>query len=952
MHRWHRHALLHATLLLVVAGAAWPERATAQGEVKRIYIANDDHTDYFWTGDDEDYRIAFQNMLEYYMDQAEATAGNPPDARGRFNCDGSLWLWEWERNRPAADYTRLITHLRNETISMPLQTAVILYGGMPAEAVLRNMYYAGRIERREMLRFPLVAAMENQTLPAGVASLWAGSGAQYSWKGVCGCASRTDWGDRPREIYHFAGPDGKSVCMKWNTQEQSATHIGGYAEARFPFAIVDYLDNDPGFEDRWPWPVSAAFGYGFDPLETFTDEFIDASLQLSNASRRVIVSNEVDFFEDFLANHGDEIPTFSGSFGNEWDLLTASLAEVTAGFKRSVEKLRTAEALALIATSLDGSFMDGRQAARDLAFHACGLYYEHDWTADGPVGMAAREQFQRDMLANLKTYVDDLHDDGLAALASRVRNPGSAERHVVFNPLSWERTDFADLAVATAAPFHVVDLETGADVPSQTVTVGGQTRIRILASNVPSVGYRVYEVRQGTGLTFENAAVVTLPSFENAHYKVTLGPRGQITSLVEKATAQQWVSGALHDIGGGSGSAVLENTGPVSTTLRVSTSSGPAHATRVTLYDDAIDRIDIEGTVSQNFSSPVHYQYGFNLPGATIRHEEVGMMATVKRAADGGDYADENARTDYLTFNRLLDLATPSRGIALSNWDSSYFRAGNSTPSFLDANTSTIHAVVGMQVDGPSLGIANQGGDSFFLNRFALRTHGFYHAPSAMKFALEHQNPLVAARVTGGSGAALPEDRWSLVSFESNDVLVTALKVAEEGLSSGFIVRVWNLADWPSSFTLRTPSMQLTSAKRTTHIETDTGNFALTDGALFDTTLRQEMKTYRLKFSGALGVGGPGGELPQVALRVHPRPVTGSGASSIELTLPHAGRLRVAIFDALGREVVALHDGTLGAGPHTFSWRPGDRAVAPGTYFARLTFEGKEAGSAKIVRVP
>jgi alpha-mannosidase len=941
--------------ILVIAGAALSSSASladTAGEVKRIYIANDDHTDYFWTGDDEDYRAAFQAMLDYYMDQAEATASNPPDARGRFNCDGSLWLWEYERNRPAADYARLITHLRNETITMPLQTAVLLFGAMPAEAVLRNMYYAGRIERREALRFPLVVAMENQTLPAGVASLWAGSGARYSWKGVCGCASRTDWGDRPREIYHFVGPDGQSVCMKWNTQIQSSMHIGGYAEARFPFSIVNFMDNDATFTDRWPWPVSAAFGYGHDPLQTFTDEFIDASLQLSDAGRRVIVSNEVDFFEDFLANHGDEIPTFDESFGNEWDLLTASLAEVTAGFKRSVENLRTAEALATIATILDGSFLNGRAAARDLAFQACGLYYEHDWTADGPVGMDAREQFQRDMLSNLKTYVDDLHDDGLAALASHVRNTTTSERHVVFNPLSWSRTDFADLAVTTALPVHVVEVESGLEIPSQLVSVGGQNRIRILAKDVPSVGYRVYEVRPGPGTTFESSAIVTLPSFENGLYKVTMGSRGQITSLVEKVTAQQWVSGAIHDIGGGSGSVVVENTGPVSTTLRVSTSTGPRHDTRVTLFTEEIDRIAIEGHVTQNFSSAVHYRYGFDVPGAIVRHEEVGMIAVAKRAADGGDYADENARTDYLTFNHFVDIATPSRGIVLSNWDSPFFRLGNSTPSFLDATSSTIDAVVGMQVDGPSLGIANQGGDTSFLNRYAIRTHGFYHGPSVMKFALEHQNPFVAAKVTGGAIGVLPGDRWSLVTLPSSDVILWSLKVAEEGLTSGMIARVWNLSEFPSSFTLSFPDLHLTSAKRTSHIETDTGNQPLTDGALTDSALRQQLKTYRVKFSGALPVGDAGTGTPQLLLSVHPQPAPVSAPATVAFELPSPGVARVAVYDAAGREVVRLHEGRLEAGRHELAWtrKPG-HDVQPGVYFVRLSVGGHEVGRARIVRV-
>ena len=48
--------------------------------VKRLYLANDDHTDYFWTTDDVGYRTVFLNMLDFYMAQAEATAANPVDA--------------------------------------------------------------------------------------------------------------------------------------------------------------------------------------------------------------------------------------------------------------------------------------------------------------------------------------------------------------------------------------------------------------------------------------------------------------------------------------------------------------------------------------------------------------------------------------------------------------------------------------------------------------------------------------------------------------------------------------------------------------------------------------------------------------------------------------------------------------------------------------------------------
>src|SRR6185295_18109527 len=109
----------------------------------------------------------------------------------------------------------------------------------------------------------------------------------------------------------------------------------------------------------------------------------------------------------------------------------------------------------------------------------------------------------------------------------------------------------------------------------------------------------------------------------------------------------------------------------------------PAHETRVTLYA-GLDRVDVEGLVTQNFSTNVAYSSKLALSGATLHHEEVGMIARGARAAQGGDYADQNARTDYLSFGHFLDYSTSSLGVTVSNWDSPFFRAGNSTTTVLD----------------------------------------------------------------------------------------------------------------------------------------------------------------------------------------------------------------------------------------------------------------------------
>lgn len=909
--------------------------------VKRIYLANDDHTDYFWAGDDVQYRAAFLSMLDFYMAQAEATATQPSDSRGRFNVDGSLWVWEYEHNKTPAQFARLIDHMRAGDITMPLNTAVLCYGGSPAEGVLRSMYYPGRLERRYGMRFPLVEAMENQTLPGGIASLWAGSGAKYSWRGVCGCVTQTAFAPRARQIYNFLGPDGQGVCMKWNTQLAGLSGIGSYLESSSPAGMVSYLDADAGFKAVWPWDVSGAFGYGGDALQTTTGAFVSTAQSYSNASRRVIVSNEVDFFQDFLANHGSEIPNFSGSFGNEWDLYQASMAAVTSAFRSELEKLRTAEALATIASWNHPAFMTGRESARDAAFMAAGLFYEHDWTADGPVLRSRRAQFQRDQLTLLKNYVDKLQADALAVLAADVSTISGKERHAVFNPLSWSRTDAVDLTTSIASPRRVIDVATGAEVRCQEMSA---SVVRILAANVPSVGYRVYEVQAQAPATFPASATVTLPVMDNALYRVTVGTRGNITSLIDHRDGdRQWVNGtsgsALNDLGTGAGSVVVESTGPVSTTLRVTAGGTPAHETRVTLYAD-VDRVDVENTVTQNFSGTLAYESTFNLVGAKLRHEEVGMIATVARTAQGGDYADANTRTDYLSFGHFADFSEPTRGITVSNADCSFFQAGNSSVTSLDGTTPSIKAVVGMQVDGTGLGIAAQGGDTRFVNRFAFQRHGAYDPAGAMRVSLEHQDPLIEARLTGTPAGVLPSSTYSFVAMPSSDVLLWALKPAEEGIAAGIIARVWNVAQGQRSLALSMPVASHITATRTTHLETDIGPAPVASEVLTETLEPQQLRTYRIVALPALNpLAVPLGGDTGLRLAAFPNPVRAGTATSISFRLDVSGHVRLRVCDLRGATVAVLCEWPLAAGPQRFVWNHHDghgHVVPSGIYFVDL----------------
>jgi alpha-mannosidase len=181
------------------------------------------------------------------------------------------------------------------------------------------------------------------------------------------------------------------------------------------------------------------------------------------------------------------------------------------------------------------------------------------------------------------------------------------------------------------------------------------------------------------------------------------------------------------------------------------------------------------------------------------------------------------------------------------NADCAFVKLGRSTSAELDTATAQLNVLAGGQVDGPALGIPGQHGATLFLQRFALRGHGAYDPVAAMKFALEQQNPFVAGEVIGEKVTApLPPDTFSLLTVSNPNVLLWALKPAEEGIARGLIARLWNVSDAPATATIALAS-GLSSAQHTTHIETDLEPVPLTTARSLDATFaRQQLQTFRL----------------------------------------------------------------------------------------------------------
>ncbi len=71
-------------MLPAIFGALVGETAFAlQKAQKTIFLAPDDHTDYFWTADDVQCRAAFIKTLEFYLGQIEQTQNERAEFQAR-----------------------------------------------------------------------------------------------------------------------------------------------------------------------------------------------------------------------------------------------------------------------------------------------------------------------------------------------------------------------------------------------------------------------------------------------------------------------------------------------------------------------------------------------------------------------------------------------------------------------------------------------------------------------------------------------------------------------------------------------------------------------------------------------------------------------------------------------------------------------------------------------------
>ena len=116
---------------------------------------------------------------------------------------------------------------------------------------------------------------------------------------------------------------------------------------------------------------------------------------------------------------------------------------------------------------------------------------------------------------------------------------------VVYNPLSAARRDAVEATVefpgALPAAIRVVDRATEREVPAQILSANGSTARVLFLADVPSVAYKVFDVRPAPAAASAASGnlSVTSSSLENARYTVRIDANGDIASVFDRDASRE-----------------------------------------------------------------------------------------------------------------------------------------------------------------------------------------------------------------------------------------------------------------------------------------------------------------------------------------------------------------------------------------------------------------------------
>ena len=347
-------------------------------------------------------------------------------------------------------------------------------------------------------------------------------------------AGRCIPGDKP--IFWWEGIDGSRILVYRFPHGYS-----GALNENLPEQILDWAKDTPVREILYLYGVG---DHGGGPR----DEDIEGMKKLSQRAEapKLIFGNPEDYFPTLEKKY--KFPVHKGELNFFARGAYTTQARVKRMNRRAENLLLTAEKFATNVLFAHRKPPCPRYEVLEAWKWLLRLQF-HDnlpGTSFGPVYDDNQSDFQ-----GFQKNVSTVLQDALETIGSRLDTRGEGIPIVVYNAMSWERSEAVEVKVRLNQKVDsvVVVNHLGQTLPAQILNSenleNGQAELKIvfLAEKIPSLGYRLFWIRPGKHLASDSGAKAESSLLENEFLRVKFDSHtGQITSIFDKRACREILS--------------------------------------------------------------------------------------------------------------------------------------------------------------------------------------------------------------------------------------------------------------------------------------------------------------------------------------------------------------------------------------------------------------------------
>jgi alpha-mannosidase len=563
-----------------------------------------------------------------------------------------------------------------------------------------------------------------------------------------------------------------------------------------------------------------------------------------------------------------QVPTWDGELYFQYHRgVFTTQAETKRRIRRSEENVLNAEKFASLAS------LYGRPYPQDLMTQTWkNLLFDHFHDIMPGSGIAVNYLDAKRNLENVDRAANDITYGSLREIAAHVNTNGDGVPILLFNSLSWPRTDVSEMEVQLADPARAIQVVDSNGKPAETQLLSmdsGTHRAHfLLLSDTPTFGYKTYFVRSAASAASAHSLLkATADTMENEFIRVKIDPQtGCMTSLFDKRTGTEALAPAETDTGGPKNSTCgnllqtfvdkpkqwdawnidadfekqhwdldkadevkLVEAGPLRAIVRVKNHFQSSTFVRdITLYA-GVSRVDVKMQAEWH-EKHILLKVAFPVSAHSDKATYEIPYGSVHRPTTRNTLA-EQAQFEVPAY-RWADISDATHGLSLLN-DCKYG---------YDAKGNVLRLSLLRSPEYPDPH-ADEGHHEF---TYSLYPHsGGWKDAMTIRRGYELNYKLIALP-SGKHEGKLPAEH-SFVQAKADNVIVTAVKKSED--DNSIIVRFFEWAGKQGDVAIQLPT-GATSASETDLMEKPTSSLAIGNGAVTVPTTAFEIKTVKVQFSG------------------------------------------------------------------------------------------------------